>query len=187
MARQAGRQIRDALMTARQLARNRKERLDWDHLGHVIKAPAVLNKYRKAVKGRSDEAWARQEQISQNHELNSPESKMSTLRSRYKTASFKVDQAEKDQDRITQYIEDFSDDLPDYQLLGIQEEIAKIRAVAIENNVLTGILDSADLDEVERGTSPEEYNRISQALGQYENGIEKIQVFIDTCKGILGI
>lgn len=58
-----GRQIRNALLIARQLAKHRKERLDWEHLSQVIKTSAAFNKYLKAVKGHSDEVWAREEQI----------------------------------------------------------------------------------------------------------------------------
>ncbi|KAI8630484.1 P-loop containing nucleoside triphosphate hydrolase protein [Xylariaceae sp. FL1651] len=58
-----GRQIRNALLTARQLAKHRNERLDWPHLSQVMKTSAAFNKYLKAVKGHSDEQWAREEQL----------------------------------------------------------------------------------------------------------------------------
>ncbi|KAI1342485.1 hypothetical protein F5Y15DRAFT_406137 [Xylariaceae sp. FL0016] len=58
-----GRQIRNALLTARQLAKYRKERLDWEHLSQVIKTSAAFNKYLKAVRGHSDDQWAREEQL----------------------------------------------------------------------------------------------------------------------------
>ncbi|KAI0876416.1 hypothetical protein GGS24DRAFT_451333, partial [Hypoxylon argillaceum] len=58
-----GRQIRNALLTARQLAKHRDERLDWPHLSQVMKTSAAFNKYLKAIKGHSDEQWAREEQL----------------------------------------------------------------------------------------------------------------------------
>jgi hypothetical protein len=58
-----GRQIRNALLTARQLAKHRKERLDWEHLSQVIRTSAAFNKYLKSVKGHTDEQWAREERI----------------------------------------------------------------------------------------------------------------------------
>ncbi|KAI0021357.1 hypothetical protein F4780DRAFT_286176 [Xylariomycetidae sp. FL0641] len=58
-----GRQIRNALLTARQLAKHRQERLDWQHLSQVMKTSAAFNKYLKAVKGHTDEQWAREEQL----------------------------------------------------------------------------------------------------------------------------
>ncbi|KAL0777369.1 hypothetical protein CaCOL14_006887, partial [Colletotrichum acutatum] len=58
-----GRQIRNALLTARQLAKHRKERLDWEHLSQVIKTSATFNKYLKAVRGHTDEQWARGESL----------------------------------------------------------------------------------------------------------------------------
>ncbi|KAK1623849.1 hypothetical protein BDP81DRAFT_465153 [Colletotrichum phormii] len=58
-----GRQIRNALLTARQLAKHRKERLDWEHLSQVIDTSAAFNKYLKAVRGHTDEQWARGESL----------------------------------------------------------------------------------------------------------------------------
>ncbi|KAM0636925.1 hypothetical protein ACHAO3_001650 [Verticillium nonalfalfae] len=58
-----GRQIRNALRTARQLAKHRNERLDWPHLSQVIKTSGAFNKYLKAVRGHSDDQWAREEMI----------------------------------------------------------------------------------------------------------------------------
>ncbi|KAG7053113.1 AAA family ATPase [Colletotrichum scovillei] len=58
-----GRQIRNALLTARQLAKHRKERLDWEHLSQVIKTSAAFNKYLKTVRGHTDEQWARGESL----------------------------------------------------------------------------------------------------------------------------
>ncbi|KAK8022041.1 AAA family ATPAse [Apiospora rasikravindrae] len=58
-----GRQIRNALLTARQLAKHRNEMLDWEHLNQVIKTSAAFNKYLKTVKGHTDDRWAREEGI----------------------------------------------------------------------------------------------------------------------------
>lgn len=58
-----GRQIRNALVTARQLSKHRGERLGWDHLSQVLKTSAAFNKYLKAVRGHSDEQWAREEML----------------------------------------------------------------------------------------------------------------------------
>ncbi|KAF4845361.1 putative 26S proteasome regulatory subunit-like protein [Colletotrichum siamense] len=56
-----GRQIRNALLTARQLAKHRKERLEWEHLDQVMKTSAAFNKYLKTVRGQSDDKLARDE------------------------------------------------------------------------------------------------------------------------------
>ncbi|KAM0228529.1 hypothetical protein ACHAP5_011918 [Fusarium lateritium] len=58
-----GRQIRNALLTARQLAKHRKERLGWEHLSQVMKTSAAFNRYLKEVRGHSDEQWAREEML----------------------------------------------------------------------------------------------------------------------------
>ncbi|KAG8168142.1 hypothetical protein KVR01_003831 [Diaporthe batatas] len=58
-----GRQIRNALLTARQLAKHEGERLDWKHLSQAIKTASDFNKYLKTVKGHSDEQWAREEML----------------------------------------------------------------------------------------------------------------------------
>ncbi|KAF5573752.1 AAA family ATPase [Fusarium pseudocircinatum] len=58
-----GRQIRNALLTARQLAKHRKKRLDWEELSHVMRSSAAFNKYLKSVKGHTDDQWAREEGI----------------------------------------------------------------------------------------------------------------------------
>ncbi|KAI8153119.1 hypothetical protein K4K49_010425 [Colletotrichum sp. SAR 10_70] len=55
------RQIRNALLTARQLAKHRKERLKWVHLDQVMKTSAAFNKYLKTVRGQSDDKIAREE------------------------------------------------------------------------------------------------------------------------------
>ncbi|KAE9581425.1 hypothetical protein CGMCC3_g2513 [Colletotrichum fructicola] len=56
-----GRQIRNALLTARQLAKHRKERLEWEHLDQVMKTSAAFNKYLKTIRGQSDDKLARDE------------------------------------------------------------------------------------------------------------------------------
>ncbi|KAG6353979.1 hypothetical protein INS49_004950 [Diaporthe citri] len=58
-----GRQIRNALLTARQLAKHEGERLDWKHLNQAMKTAADFNKYLKTVKGHSDDQWAREEML----------------------------------------------------------------------------------------------------------------------------
>ncbi|KAK6822944.1 hypothetical protein PG987_014489 [Apiospora arundinis] len=58
-----GRQIRNALLTARQLAQYKRERLEWVHLNQVMKTSAAFNKYLRTVKGHTDDSWAREEGI----------------------------------------------------------------------------------------------------------------------------
>lgn len=58
-----GRQIRNALLTARQLAKHKGERLDWVHLSQVMKTSAAFNNYLKTIRGHTDEQWARMEQL----------------------------------------------------------------------------------------------------------------------------
>lgn len=58
-----GRQIRNALLTARQLAKHKQERLGWEHLSQVIKTSADFHRYLVTVKGHSDEQWAREEAL----------------------------------------------------------------------------------------------------------------------------
>lgn len=58
-----GRQIRNALLTARQLAKHKQERLGWEHLSQVIKTSAEFHRYLVKVKGHSDEQWAREEAL----------------------------------------------------------------------------------------------------------------------------
>ncbi|KAH9229097.1 hypothetical protein K456DRAFT_1752998 [Colletotrichum gloeosporioides 23] len=55
-----GRQIRNAILTARQLAKHRNEPLEWVHLDQVMKTSA-FNKYLKTVRGQSDDKIAREE------------------------------------------------------------------------------------------------------------------------------
>ncbi|KAF2188502.1 hypothetical protein K469DRAFT_566041 [Zopfia rhizophila CBS 207.26] len=56
-----GRQIRNALLTARQLAIYRKQTLDWEHLHQVIRTAAEFSRYLKTLHGHSDEQWARED------------------------------------------------------------------------------------------------------------------------------
>jgi len=55
-----GRQIRNAMTTARQLALHRKERLHWEHLEQVLKTGREFNRYIKKVQGHTDNQWARE-------------------------------------------------------------------------------------------------------------------------------
>jgi hypothetical protein len=56
-----GRQIRNALTTARQLAIYKTERLDWQHIEQAIKVSTDFNRYLQRVQGHMDEQWARDE------------------------------------------------------------------------------------------------------------------------------
>ncbi|PMD60574.1 P-loop containing nucleoside triphosphate hydrolase protein [Hyaloscypha bicolor E] len=58
-----GRQIRNAMTTARQLAVYRKERLDWEHLDQVLKTARDFNRYLKTVQGHTDKQWAREQRL----------------------------------------------------------------------------------------------------------------------------
>jgi SpoVK/Ycf46/Vps4 family AAA+-type ATPase len=58
-----GRQIRNSLMTARQLAMFRKESLDWEHLEQSIKTAQDFNRYLRTIHGHTDEQWAREEKL----------------------------------------------------------------------------------------------------------------------------
>ncbi|KAH8655432.1 hypothetical protein BX600DRAFT_469621 [Xylariales sp. PMI_506] len=58
-----GRQIRNVLLTARQLAVHRQERLEWDHLKQVLNLSDSFNKYLREVKGHSDEDWAKSQAL----------------------------------------------------------------------------------------------------------------------------
>ena len=53
-----GRQIRNVLTTARQLAIFHKQRLDWEHLEHALAVSADFNKYLMRLRGHSDEQRA---------------------------------------------------------------------------------------------------------------------------------
>lgn len=54
-----GRQIRNVLTTARQLAIFENERLDWDHLEQALSVSADFSKYLKRLQGHTDEQRAR--------------------------------------------------------------------------------------------------------------------------------
>lgn len=58
-----GRQIRNAVQTARQLAQFRNQTLDWIHLQRAIKTSSDFNKYLKNVHGHTDDRWAREERL----------------------------------------------------------------------------------------------------------------------------
>jgi hypothetical protein len=59
-----GRQIRNALTTARQLALFEKETMDFRHLKHAIKVSAKFDQYLKNVKhGATDDDIAREEGV----------------------------------------------------------------------------------------------------------------------------
>ncbi|KAL1631198.1 hypothetical protein SLS56_004445 [Neofusicoccum ribis] len=53
-----GRQIRNVLTTARQLAMYKQETLGWDHLEQAIKTASAFDTYLKNVHGHTDEQWA---------------------------------------------------------------------------------------------------------------------------------
>lgn len=54
-----GRQIRNTLTTARQLAIHRNERLDWEHLEQALAVSSDFNAYLLRVQGHSDDQRAR--------------------------------------------------------------------------------------------------------------------------------
>jgi len=55
-----GRQIRNAMTTARQLAVHRKQRLDWTHLEQALLTAKEFDRYLKKVQGgHTDKQWAR--------------------------------------------------------------------------------------------------------------------------------
>lgn len=54
-----GRQIRNVLTTARQLAIYRNERLDWQHLNQALTVSSDFNEYLKRMQGHSDDQRAR--------------------------------------------------------------------------------------------------------------------------------
>ncbi|MCJ1394413.1 hypothetical protein MMC18_007291 [Xylographa bjoerkii] len=58
-----GRQIRNALTTARQLAIYKKEQLEWGHLEHALSLSTEFNDYLKRVQGHTDDQWATEERI----------------------------------------------------------------------------------------------------------------------------
>lgn len=61
--RMNGRQIRNILLTARQLALHRQESLGWAHLMQVLRLSDDFNKYLTDVKGHSDEDWAKMQAL----------------------------------------------------------------------------------------------------------------------------
>jgi len=54
-----GRQIRNALTTARQLALFEREPLDWERIKDSIEVASDFNRYIKEVHGDTDEQWSR--------------------------------------------------------------------------------------------------------------------------------
>ena len=58
-----GRQIRNALTTARQLAIYKKEQLEWSHLEHALSLSTEFNNYLKRLQGHTDDQWATEEGI----------------------------------------------------------------------------------------------------------------------------
>lgn len=58
-----GRQIRNAVTTARHLAKFRKERLVYKHMQQAIATVTKFDEYLLEVKGVSDDRWARADKI----------------------------------------------------------------------------------------------------------------------------
>ena len=58
-----GRQIRNTLTTARQLAIYKKEQLEWEHLEYALSLSTEFNNYIKRVQGHTDAQWATEEGI----------------------------------------------------------------------------------------------------------------------------
>ena len=58
-----GRQIRNCLQTALELARFKGEPLGWDHLSQAMKTASDFQRYLKNIHGHSDERWAREERL----------------------------------------------------------------------------------------------------------------------------
>lgn len=56
-----GRQIRNAVTTAKKLAMYLKETLDYTHFERVIEVSATFDRYLEQAHGHSDDQWARQE------------------------------------------------------------------------------------------------------------------------------
>jgi AAA+ superfamily predicted ATPase len=54
-----GRQIRNAITTARQLAQFQQQSLEYEHLEQVIKTAGDFNRYIEKVHGHKDDNWAR--------------------------------------------------------------------------------------------------------------------------------
>ncbi|KAK0121303.1 hypothetical protein ONS96_011477 [Cadophora gregata f. sp. sojae] len=58
-----GREIRNALTSARQLASYKGVTLEWRHLLETMSVGEVFGKYLRDVHGHADEDWAREEQL----------------------------------------------------------------------------------------------------------------------------
>lgn len=58
-----GRQIRNALTTARQLALFQKEMLGWEHLEQAIRTARDFNKYLRTLHGHTDDQYAREKEL----------------------------------------------------------------------------------------------------------------------------
>jgi SpoVK/Ycf46/Vps4 family AAA+-type ATPase len=58
-----GREIRNALTTARQIALFQKETLAWEHVEQAITTASVFNKYLGTVHGHTDDQYARDQEI----------------------------------------------------------------------------------------------------------------------------
>ena len=58
-----GRQIRNSITTARQLALFKNQTLDWEHLDQSISTAQDFNIYLHTIHGHSDEQWAREEKL----------------------------------------------------------------------------------------------------------------------------
>lgn len=54
-----GRQIRNVLTTARQLALSKNERLEWEHLAQALSVSFEFNAYLKRMQGHTDDQRAR--------------------------------------------------------------------------------------------------------------------------------
>jgi hypothetical protein len=59
-----GRQIRNVLLTARQLALNKKQSLEWEHLSKVLKLSDNFNRYLQGIRGGAgEEDWAKSQSL----------------------------------------------------------------------------------------------------------------------------
>jgi hypothetical protein len=58
-----GREIRNALTSARQLTSYKKITLQWRHLQETLNIGKVFIDYLRDVHGHADEDWAREEQL----------------------------------------------------------------------------------------------------------------------------
>lgn len=58
-----GRQIRNSLLTAQQLATYKNDRLSWEHLSTALRTTSEFQKYLKNIHGHSDDQWAREERL----------------------------------------------------------------------------------------------------------------------------